>query len=181
MKGVDVDRLAREARELGRLSEDLRRQQLAAARKRQEAILSLHAVGLSVRDIAKRLGSSPAVVQTALKVARARRPHIPRREERIPYELHVQLALKLRENEESVRELGRAGIERMRRKPRNPIAEQWIDRWESLLDASVEDMERAMLAADPLASEMRQMSPFAGSLSDEERIIAIRKAAANAP
>lgn len=177
MEQIDVNGLVDEARALGRESENLRLQQLAAARKRQEAILSLYAVGLSVRDIAKRLGSSPAVVQTALKVARARRPHIPRREERIPFELHVQLVFKLRENEESVREMGRAGIERMRRKPRNSIAEQWIDRWEILLNASVEEMERAMLAVDPLASEMRQMSPFAGSLTDEERIIAIRKAA----
>ncbi|MBO1269245.1 helix-turn-helix domain-containing protein [Arthrobacter cavernae] len=181
MMGVDVERLLGQARDLAEASENLRQKQLTAAHCRQEAILSLHAVGLSIRDIASRLDCSPAVIHAAIKAARARRPHMPRREDRIPFELHVQLGLKLRDDGVSVRQIARAGIARMRQRPRNPIAVEWIDSWEALLGLPVGQIEAAMLADNPFAAEMRQMSPFAGALTDQERIIAIRKAATNAP
>ncbi|XAS68557.1 hypothetical protein V3C33_04420 [Micrococcaceae bacterium Sec5.7] len=181
MKEVDVARLTQQAKDLGELSEQLRQKQLTAARRRQEAILSLHAVGLSIRQIATQLGCSAAVVQASVRAAKARRPTIHRREERIPYELHVQLGLKLHEDDAAVRRIGREGIARMRRTPRSAIALEWISRWEQLLAAPVHVIESAMLEDTPFATELRQMSPFAGALSDDERVIAIRKASGLAP
>ncbi|MCO4254818.1 hypothetical protein [Pseudarthrobacter cellobiosi] len=178
MTGIDLAGMVEEARVLGQQSESLRQKQLAAARHRQDAIWSLHVSGLSIRDLAGRLGCSPAVIQSAIKAARYRRPRMPRREERIPFELHVQLGLKLHENEQSIREIGRAGIERMRQRPRNPIAEKWLDRWTELLDLPLGEFEAAMLEDSPMAKELRQMSPFAGALTQGERVIAIKKAAA---
>ncbi|MFF1828372.1 hypothetical protein [Paenarthrobacter sp. NPDC058040] len=178
---INTEQLIREAAELGRRSEQLRQEQLIAAHRRQEAILSLHAVGLSIREIAKSIHSSPSVVQASIKSARSRRPHMVRREERIPFELHVQLGLKLHADEERVRRIGRAGIEKMRERARNPIAEEWVDRWEDLLRCPIAEIEAAMLEDSPFAKELRQMSPFAGALTEQERMLAIKKAAAVAP
>ncbi len=65
----------------------------------------------------------------------------------------------------------------MRQRKRNPIAENWLDKWEELLEASTDELARAMLAEGEQAKELRQFSPFAGALTEEERLIAIRKAA----
>ncbi|MFJ4029819.1 hypothetical protein ACIPWF_20755 [Paenarthrobacter sp. NPDC089989] len=178
---INVDELVQEAEELGRISEQLRLKQLVAAHRRQEAILSLHALGLSIRDIAKRIHSSPAVVQASLKSARSRRPHLVRREERIPFELHVQLSLKLHADEEKIRSIGRAGVRKMRERPRSSVADEWVDKWDQLLGRPVAEINEAMLEDSPFATELRQMSPFAGALSEQERLIAIKKAAALAP
>lgn len=175
---VDLAGMVEEAKTLGQQSESLRQKQLTAARLRQETIWSLHVSGLSIRELAGRLGCSPAVVQSAIKAARGRRPRMPRREERIPFELHVQLSLKLHEDEQPIREIGRAGIERLRQRPRNPIAEKWLDRWTELLGLPAAEFEAAVLEDSPLAKELRQMSPFAGALTQGERVIAIKKAAA---
>lgn len=104
-----------------------------------------------------------------------------RREERIPFELHLQLGLKLHEDEVAIRRVGRAGIQRMREKPRNPVAEEWLNRWEELLERPVDELEAAMLEDSPFAKELRQMSPFNGILTQDERVLAIKKAAALAP
>ncbi|MDI2033340.1 hypothetical protein PJL15_00436 [Paenarthrobacter nitroguajacolicus] len=176
-----MDELVQEAEDLGRISEDLRRQQLVAAHRRQEAILSLHSLGLSIREIAKKIHCSPAVVQSSISSARSRRPRLVRREERIPFELHIQLSLKLHADEERIRSIGRAGVERMRERPRSSVANEWVNRWDELLGQTVEEIEEAMLEDSAFATELRQMSPFAGALSEQERLIAIRKAAALAP
>ncbi|MDJ0459322.1 hypothetical protein PUN71_019130 [Arthrobacter sp. NQ7] len=142
---------------------------------RPEAALSLRAVGLSVESIAQKLGCSTSVVQAALDTAAARRPRGLRREERFPYELHVLLAAKLRDHPE-LRDLARANIRRMRETPRAPMAEDWVDRWEEILDLSADAAERQMLRGDELGSDLRQMSPFAGALDQDERAVAMKKA-----
>lgn len=142
---------------------------------RPEAVLSLRAVGLSVKLIAQELGCSTSVVQAALDTAGARRPRGLRREERFPYELHVLLAAKLRDHPE-LRDLARANIRRMRETPRAPMAEGWVDRWEEILDMPADAAEREMLRGDDLGSDLRQMSPFAGALDQDEREIALKKA-----
>ncbi|WP_026819128.1 sigma factor-like helix-turn-helix DNA-binding protein [Arthrobacter castelli] len=176
-----VERLIEEARNQGEASDRHRHAMMAASRRRQEAILSLHALGLSVRQIAKRLGCSAGVVQSALKTAKSRRPVLERREERIPYELHVELVRALSNEGERLRKLGIENLKRMRAQQRNPVAEHWLAEWDRVLQLPIEEWEDNLLAANELGSEMRQMSPFAGALSDEERIIAIRKAKTLAP
>jgi transposase len=44
---------------------------LASARARRAAILEAHQAGMSIRQIAAELGCSPAVVQNAVRAARA--------------------------------------------------------------------------------------------------------------
>lgn len=142
---------------------------------RPESVLSLTAAGLSVEAVAHELDCSVAAAQAALDAATARRPRGLRREERFPFELHVLLAAKLRDHPE-LRDLARANIGRMRERPRAPMAEAWVDRWEEILDMPADAAEHEMLRGDELGSDLRQMSPFAGALDQDEREIAMKKA-----
>lgn len=169
-----VSRLAEEAKAWARETEAVRQRLLLTARRRQESILGLHASGLSVRAIAARLGSSPAVIQDAIRAAKARHP-AARREERFPYELHVMVGIRLHEEPERLRKVARTNIEKMRGTSRAPIAEGWLDRWEELLHLSDDELERAMLADDEEGRDLRQISPFAGALSSQDRLVAMRK------
>lgn len=171
------DRLIGEARQSGSDCESARLLMLTTARQRQEGIFSLHVLGMSIRQIATHLGCSPAVIQGALKTAKERRPNLTRRDERVSYELHVELAGLLRYEPERVIAIARANLQRLRETPRNPVAVGWLDTWEDMLDLPVDELERRMLADSELALELRHMSPFAGALSPDERSIAIRKAA----
>lgn len=85
------------------------------------------------------------------------------------------LAGKLRDHPE-LRDLARANIQRMRESPRSAFAEGWLDRWETILGMSVDDLEREMLKDDEHGIDMRQISPFAGALDQDEREIALKKA-----
>ncbi|GAA1340845.1 hypothetical protein [Arthrobacter roseus] len=159
-------------------SESARVAMMNASRRRQEAIFSLHMEGLPIRQVATHIGVSPAVVQAAVKAAKLRRHHLRRREERIPYELHVELSRKLRSDEQNLRSIGLRNLDLMQQRQRNPLAQQWINDWRELLNATLETLDSRMLADDANAVEMRQMSPFAGALSEVERLAAIRRATA---
>ena len=170
-----ITRLSAEARALAEESEVARQRMLVLARGRQECILGLHASGMSVRGIAERLGSSASVIQDAIRTAKARHPQA-RREERFPFELHVMLGMRLREDPSRLRSLARENLERMRRTPRAAVAERWLDRWEELLRLPDDELEKAMLADDEEGRDLRQISPFAGALSPEDRLVAMKKA-----
>lgn len=170
-----IGRLSAEAKALALESEEARQRMLFIARRRQECILGLHASGLSVRGIAERLGSSPSVIQDAIRAAKRRHP-AARREERFPFELHVMLGMRLREEPSRLRNLARMNLESMRRTPRAAVAERWLDRWEELLQLPDDELENAMLTDDEEGRDLRQISPFAGALSSEDRLVAMRKA-----
>ena len=170
-----IDRLTTEAAASAAETEDARKQMLLSARRRQECILGLSASGLSVRAIAARLGSSPSVIQGALRTAKARHPQA-RREERFPYELHVMLGMRLHEEPLRLRNLARSNLERMRSTPRAAVAERWLEEWDELLELPDESLEKAMLANDEKGRDLRQISPFAGALSGEDRLVAMKKA-----
>ncbi|QOD05903.1 helix-turn-helix domain-containing protein [Pseudarthrobacter sp. BIM B-2242] len=171
-----IGRLVKEAKELAAETESAREALLSAARRRQEAILALKAAGLSVRGIAARLGTSPSVIQTSLATAIARHPATARREERFPYELHVLLAAKFHEQPERLRSIAKSNIQKMRETPRAAIAEGWLNRWEEILELSVDEIEQEMLKDTDEGRDMRQISPFAGALDNTERMVAMKKA-----
>lgn len=62
----------------------------------------------------------------------------------------------------------RANLARMRKAARGQ-AKRWLDEWERLLDGPVEDVLDSLTSRSPKGRELRQNSPFAGLLSDEER------------
>lgn len=46
---------------------------------------------------------------------------------------------------------------------------RWISEWERVLSRSTEEIAQAISADTPAASELRQTSPFAGALTEQER------------
>lgn len=60
------------------------------------------------------------------------------------------------------------------------IDPRWSEPWEVLLDQPIEEIRRVISADDELSADLRQSSPFAGSLSEPERrrIIEIAREAA---
>lgn len=174
------EKLLRTATEEALAAEGARQLMLQASSRRQEAIFGLHVSGASVRAIASQLGCSPAVVQNAIRQARNSRPHMERRETRVAYELHRVVANRLDVEPQPVLERGRRNLDRMRLQRRDSLSIQWIDEWRRLLDGSIVDLKTAMLDIGHHADDMRQMSPFAGVLSQDERLLAIRKASRSA-
>jgi hypothetical protein len=86
------------------------------------------------------------------------------------------LGMRLREDPSRLRSLAQENLERMRRTRRATVAERWLDRWEELLRLPDDELERAMLADDEEGRDLRQISPFAGALSPEDRLVAMKKA-----
>ncbi|MCL1693690.1 MAG: helix-turn-helix domain-containing protein [Actinomycetia bacterium] len=66
------------------------------------------------------------------------------------------------------RTLALPNLEMMREIARGQ-ALSWLDEWDRLLDGPIEDMLAALTSRSPRGRDLRQNSPFAGVLSDEER------------
>ncbi|MGI8872234.1 MAG: hypothetical protein ACR2KI_06520 [Candidatus Limnocylindria bacterium] len=49
------------------------------------------------------------------------------------------------------------------------MSARWLQTWQSVLDTSPEAVLQTLTSQAPLAVELRQNSPFAGVLPDEER------------
>jgi hypothetical protein len=99
-----------------------------------------------------------------------------RREERVTMELHLTLAQKLRSDPQAVLAVTPNNLERLRSRLSSPIGQGWVSRWAELLDGPVEDLISGMLADTPEGRDLRQNSPFAGALTQSERIVAIERA-----
>jgi len=173
---IELQALLDEARQETQQTEEARRSMMNHASKRQEAIFGLHASGMSIRAIAEQLGVSSAVVQKAISQARASRPKIERRENRVTYELHRAIAQRLDENPDEVISKGLDNVAQMRPRQRSSISKDWVSKWDQLLRGDVENLKAAMLEMNSDAEDLRQMSPFLGVLGKEERLIAIKKA-----
>lgn len=157
-------------------TERARQAMLISARRRQEALLTLQAEGLSLRAIADHLGSGVAVIQAAVTKAKRHRPTPLHSGQRIGYEMHLAVGLKLSDDSENIRAIGRRNLEAMRRTQRSELAEKWLRRWEEILNLPDEELTEAILANDEFTADIRQVTPFAGVLDDNERLAAIRKA-----
>jgi hypothetical protein len=112
------------------------------------------------------------IAREALEVAL--RPQ--RREERVQLELHRALLGKLISGYEGVRALAMRNLAKSRAVARGDQAVGWLDEWQALLDGPPEQLVDVFLGGDEHSVDLRQVSPFAGALSDEERLAAIRRA-----
>jgi len=102
---------------------------------------------------------------------------LSRREERVSLELHRAIAKKLIDDPDFVLGFVPANIDRMRRVARGPLAHGWLDEWAMLARGSLGGLIDSMLSTDQRAIDLRQNSPFAGSLTQDERVEAIERAA----
>lgn len=153
------------------------------------------AVGWSMRDLAAHLGVNVSTVSRmerserdgTIQVATLRRaldvmdrdldirPVNRRREDRVSMALHRAIAAKLLNDPEAVLAVVPENLDRIRSTVRGPAAASWLDAWERLTRGPVDELIAAMLDDTPTGRELRQNSPFAGALSDEERVRAIEE------
>lgn len=157
---------------------------------------------VSVRELARRLDVSPATVQNyeraeltgriqldtltralgalgatvSVRVTSRSPNRLERREERVALELHKKVAQHLLRDVDAT--LANVGEVAMASRARvDPVTAALIDEWMRLADThDVAGLLHAMTATDRHSIDMRQVGPFNGVLSDDERLDAIRRA-----
>lgn len=98
---------------------------------------------------------------------------LDRPEERVQFELHRVVARRLRTDPGPVLDKARANLEAVRRGVSGPRAHEWVNDWAMALDGPVDQLISLCLRQDEYGIEMRQVSPFAGVLTQDERLAAI--------
>jgi hypothetical protein len=53
----------------------------------------------------------------------------------------------------------------------------YINAWDRLLSGSIDELEAAMTSTDQASRDLRQSSPFGGTLSDDERLEVLNRVA----
>ncbi|HYT89089.1 MAG TPA: hypothetical protein VEL76_10305 [Gemmataceae bacterium] len=99
-----------------------------------------------------------------------------RREERVQIELHRVLLGKLISDFGGMRKLAHRNIAKSRPLVRGDQARAWLDEWAALVDGPPERLVEVFLGDDEYSIDLRQVSPFAGALSEKERMTAIQRA-----
>lgn len=87
--------------------------------------------------------------------------------------IHRRIAARLLLDPHPTIRKARINLERLREADRGHSA-RWLDQWDGLLDRPLDEIVVAMLARTQHGIDLRQMTPFAGVLSDAERKQAIR-------
>lgn len=87
--------------------------------------------------------------------------------------LHRVVAGRLSMDPDAVLTTARTNIATMRQAHRNTSAMAWIDRWASLLDGPLDVLLETLTALSTAARELRQNSPFAGVVPEEDRQAAL--------
>jgi len=64
----------------------------------------------------------------------------------------------------------RENLERLQETHPRGQAAHWLNEWRQLLDGPTERILEVLTSPTPWAREMRQNSPFAGALDDDERM-----------
>ncbi len=113
------------------------------------------------------VGRHRRILRRDIESLRSRTDHMNRAERRSLW-LAYAVAGKVVAEPERSRELARRQIDRMRPIARGQ-ARQWLAEWERLLDGPTDDLLRTLTDTSPLARELRQNSPFAGLLHEDER------------
>lgn len=149
--------------------------------------------GLTLRELARRAKTSaPTLVDyeagrheprlsTLQRLAEASgcdlvielRPRLTEPEKRT-LRLHELIAAKLSARPQFVVSLARRNLEVMRTADVGGHASSYLDAWARLLDGPLDTLAAVMTSTDQTARDLRQSSPFAGVLSDEERLEALR-------
>jgi hypothetical protein len=104
-----------------------------------------------------------------------------RPDNRVQLELHKAVLGKLLGDPGSAREIAHRNLQRMRTTVRGEQARGWLDEWEQLITDPGPRLVEVFLGEDEHSIDLRQVSPFAGVLSQRERLAAIQRARGHAP
>lgn len=140
-----------------------------------EAAQLLGSTRQHVVDLCKRgdlpfltVGTHRRVRRADIEQARSRTQALTRDQRRSLWLGHA-IAGKLVADPESVLTLARDNLERLRSQHTRGQASRWLGEWDRLLDGPVERILETLTSATPRARELRQNSPFAGVLTEQER------------
>lgn len=78
-------------------------------------------------------------------------------------------------------ELARSNLRQMRGSAARGAALIWLNEWDRLLDGQLLALLQTLTSPAPRARELRQNNPFAGVLTDEERVSILRAAETGGP
>lgn len=84
--------------------------------------------------------------------------------------LHTAVAGHLASEPDGTLERAHANLIRLRRVHPSGMSSRWLEEWERVLARGSEAILEILTSQTPLAIELRQNSPFAGVLSDGERV-----------
>jgi excisionase family DNA binding protein len=114
----------------------------------------------------RRVARTDAVALASATVGtRARRPEQVR-----SLWLHRAVAGRLARDPERVLRRARRNLDRLERAHPTGMSRRWLARWRALVEQGPEAVMRALVAESEEADELRQNSPFAGVLSEAERL-----------
>jgi excisionase family DNA binding protein len=95
--------------------------------------------------------------------------------------LHRAVAAHVARDPERAFEIARENIRRSHDRGPAPGTDRWLRRWQELIARGPEPVMGMLTSRSPIAREMRQSSPFAGVLPEEERLAILRSAARYGP
>jgi plasmid stability protein len=104
-----------------------------------------------------------------------------RPENRVQLELHKAVLGKLLGDLGPAREIAHRNVQRMRTTVRGDQAQGWLDEWEQMITDPGPRLVEVFVGGDEHSIDLRQVSPFAGVLSQPERLAAIKRARGHAP
>lgn len=87
--------------------------------------------------------------------------------------VHQRIAAQLLKDPERTILKARSNLDQLRKADRGHSA-RWLDEWDDLLDRPTDEIVTAMLARTQDAIDLRQMTPFAGVITDAERSEALQ-------
>ena len=120
-------------------------------------------------------------MSTITRRALERTLHTEQREVRVQRELHRAVVAKLIDDPMAVRTGAQRNLSSSRDQVRGSQARGWLDHWQTLIDGPTLALVDALLADSDNALDLQQVSPFAGALSEGERLAAIERATGHAP
>lgn len=97
-------------------------------------------------------------------------------EDRFGYEMHRILAEDLPGRSAEIREIGLRNLARMQNIAGSSLRQMWLGEWDRLLSWSDEELAAGMLRLGELGNDLRSITPFAGALSQSQRLEALRRA-----
>ena len=95
------------------------------------------------------------------------------RDQRRSLWLSHAIAGKLVADPQGVLDQARTNLANLHQVHRRGQAARWLDEWDRILASPVEDILYVLTSRSPRSRELRQNSPFAGVLTDEERLTAL--------
>lgn len=100
------------------------------------------------------------------------KPQLTREQERSLW-LHRVVAGRLAMDPEGTLAKARANIDTLSRAHQGSATQRWIEQWQVMLDGPLDSLLDILTSPSARAIELRQNSPFAGVLSEQERQTAL--------